>query len=111
MKVTSYFKEEIAILTLNGRLDASQTQKLRDEFKQLNKEKHDFIFDFSDLEFIDSTGLGMIITCLKSILENKRRLVIVGMNSKVRMVFEITRAHKIFEIFDDMQAAIDFLKK
>lgn len=111
MEIKTQFEDEIAIISLKGRLDASCAQDLRHHFSEINKKKKiNFIFDLSELDFIDSTGLGVIISCLKSSMEIRRYLILVGMNYKVRMVFEITRAHKIFDIFDTQKAALDFLK-
>ena len=65
-----------------------------------------FVFDRSRCDFVDSTGLGTIVACLKSASQGGGDIHIANLQSKPRMVFDITRAHKIFHIFDDLEAAI-----
>ena len=70
------------------------------------KETKNFVFDFTELNFIDSAGLGGVISCLKATAEENGDIRICNLSSKVRMVFEITRAHRVFDIFDDLKTAI-----
>ena len=106
MTIKTEMENETTVLTFKGRLDASNSDELKKKFKQVHQQGNIFIFDLSNLDFIDSTGLGMIISCLKIVMEAKKKLKLSGMNNKVRMVFEITRAHKIFEIYDSKEAAM-----
>ncbi|HOH47134.1 MAG TPA: STAS domain-containing protein, partial [Candidatus Cloacimonadota bacterium] len=62
--------------------------------------------DMAECDFIDSTGLGTIVACLKSASQGGGDIRIARLQDKPRMVFDITRAHKIFDIFDDLDAAI-----
>jgi anti-sigma B factor antagonist len=66
-----------------------------------------FIINLQSLEFIDSTGLGGLVSCLKRCIEAGGDLKIAQLPAKPRMVFEITRAHKVFDIFDDLETAIE----
>ncbi|MCD8479066.1 MAG: STAS domain-containing protein [Candidatus Cloacimonetes bacterium] len=65
-----------------------------------------FVFDMLAASFVDSTGLGTIVACLKSASQGGGDIFIANLQDKPRMVFDITRAHKIFHIFDDLDAAI-----
>ena len=97
--------EEVFCIKIKGRLNSSNAKELRNFYKKKIDGKVDCLLNLYDLDFMDSTGLGTIISFLKSQSENNKKLYLVGMRPKVRMVFEITRAHKIFEIFDDADAA------
>jgi len=57
------------------------------------------VFDCTLLDFIDSSGLGAIVGCLRQAIEKKGDLRLAGLNEKVGMVFELTQAKRLFSIF------------
>lgn len=96
----------IGIVRLQGRLDASNVSMLKKEFgKNLDKASK-FIFDMEELESIDSTGLGGIVSCLKYAIDSGGVIKIASPSAKVRMVFDITRAVKVLEIYEDFDLAL-----
>ena len=102
------FKQEnkVGILEVIGRLDAYHAPELRAMYDSVADKVVNFVFDMSKCEFVDSTGLGTIVACLKSASQGGGDIYIANLQSKPRMVFDITRAHKIFHIFDDLEAAV-----
>ena len=100
-------KDNVGVLEIAGRLDAYSDPNLKNLFKELMEETRYFVFDLHKMDFLDSTGLGSIVSCLKSATANGGDICIARMADKPRMVFEITRAFKIFEIYDDLDAAIE----
>jgi len=64
------------------------------------------VVNLSMVEFMDSSGLGTLIALLKRVSERGGDLKIACLPKKVRMVFEITRAYKIFEITDSVDEAV-----
>jgi anti-sigma B factor antagonist len=100
-------KDNVGVLSISGRLDAYTAPELKNRFKVLMEETRYFVFDLHALDFLDSTGLGSIVSCLKSATANGGDICIAQMADKPRMVFEITRAFKIFEIYDDLEAAVE----
>ena len=58
------------------------------------------------VDFLDSAGLGSLIALLKRVSERGGDMKIAGLQKKVRMVFEITRAFKVFDIFDNPDEAL-----
>lgn len=111
MKVELSKQGKIGVLKTIGRLDASNEKEFKDKFQSYLEETVYFIMDFSELDFIDSTGLGAIISSLKKVAELDGDIYIANLQDKPRMLFEITRAYKIFEVFDDVETAIQALKK
>ncbi len=63
------------------------------------------VLDLSLAAFIDSTGLGALIALLKRVSENGGDLSLAGLQKKARMVLEITRTHRIFEIYETVGEA------
>ena len=98
--------KNIGIVSINGRLDAYNAPELKAFFDQVASKTAHFVFDMDGCEFIDSTGLGTIVACLKAASQNGGDIRIARLQDKPRMVFDITRAYKIFHIFDDIEAAL-----
>lgn len=98
--------DNIGIIKIKGRIDASNHFTLESEFKSHFKMAINNIIDLTDVEFIDSTGLGSLVICLKYSHDNGGVLKLCGLYKKVKMVFNITKANKIFEIYDSIDAAI-----
>lgn len=75
-------------------------------YDQAAEKVTNFVIDMAECDFIDSTGFGTIVACLKSASQGGGDIRIARLQDKPRMVFDITRAHKIFDIFDDLDAAM-----
>ncbi|MFO7895644.1 MAG: STAS domain-containing protein [Candidatus Cloacimonadales bacterium] len=98
--------DQVGIVKIVGRVDSSSEAKLKKEFLNYLQEYKNFVFDCSELEFIDSSGLGALLSCLKNATKENGDLYIANLQPKPRMLFEITRAYKVFDVFDDLDAAI-----
>ncbi len=65
------------------------------------------MFDLSEMDFIDSTGLEALVSCLKKAMETEGDIYVANLTTKQRLVFEMTRAFKIFTVFDDVKTAME----
>lgn len=63
------------------------------------------ILDFSQTQFIDSTGLGTLVAILKSCRQQQGDLVLCNLSPKVQAIIELTQLHKIFKISPDTSQA------
>ena len=63
-----------------------------------------------EVSFIDSSGLGMLITCLKTIKKAGGQLKISSIGNTVKTVFDTTRMDRIFEIFENREDALKSFK-
>ncbi len=96
----------LGLVELSGRLDAANSSELLKSFALWQQQANFFIFDCTKLDIIDSSGLGAIVSCLRKALEKNGDLKLAGLNPKVSMVFELTKANKLFSIFPDTGSAI-----
>ena len=78
----------------------------QDVKRQLNRGRKSFIFNLKDVEYLESLGLGEIIGSFNSICGREGRLILTNLTQKIRILFETTGLEKIFEIFQDEDAAI-----
>lgn len=58
-----------------------------------------FIFNFSECEFIDSTGLGALVSIYKKCVEKNGSVSLKSLNPSVEKLFKLTRLDKVFEIY------------
>lgn len=76
-----------------------------DEFRKLitgylDRGNNHFILNFQDCDFVDSTGLGVIVAIYKKCLEAKGNIQLKNINPQVMKLFVMTRLDKVFEILD-----------
>ncbi len=65
------------------------------------------ILDFSGVPYLDSSGLGCLISAYTSCAKAGRRVALTGVNQRVRKVFEITKVEQIFLMFPTLSDAIE----
>ena len=94
------------VLRLEGRLDASSAKEIKDRISDLAKNKRvNLVVDMAGINFIDSSGLGSLVASLRSVNNLGGDIRIASLQDQVRAIFELTRLHRIFEIFDDSLTA------
>lgn len=99
----------LVIRPLDSRLDASAVTAFRAELaKHIDAGKSKVVLDLDNVDFIDSSGLGAIVSALKKI-GSPDRLVVCGLNKKTEGIFELTRMDKIFQIYATEAEALDAL--
>ncbi|MBM9520173.1 STAS domain-containing protein [Desulforhopalus vacuolatus] len=96
----------VLVVGLDGRLDVEAEDGLLSAFDGWMKDKPDIVMDCTHLEFIDSSGLGILLRLLKRAMGNDRDVRFANINEQVRMLFEITRADQIFQVFATTDDAI-----
>ncbi|WP_096186811.1 STAS domain-containing protein [Evansella halocellulosilytica] len=83
---------------LTGEVDVYTAAKLKESLTPLTeKEKNTVIIDLSNVSYIDSTGLGIFIGALKSSTKCGGSLRIIGMNDRVKRLFEITGLNEVID--------------
>lgn len=109
MQSTFSHDHGIGVVTLAGILSAGQVDGLRRRFSEWLQGEWTtgkVVVDMSAVELIDSAGLGLLIAMLKQMAARGDDLKLAGLRKAVRMVFEMTRMHRIFEVFDSVDEAI-----
>lgn len=103
-------KNDIGVIKISGELDASNSKELRKAFEDYFNSTNKFVLDFSDLIFMDSTGLGTIIKIFKLAEQKHGSLCIANPRNKAARVLNMTQAHKVINIFDDLETAVKSLE-
>ncbi|MCD6527319.1 MAG: STAS domain-containing protein [Desulfuromonas sp.] len=98
----------IITLTLREeRLDAHNSNELKAQLLNLFEEgKVNIIIDLSSVRFIDSSGLGALVSGFKNASSRDGGLKLCGLQAQVKSMFELTRLHRVFEIFPGTEEAL-----
>jgi anti-sigma B factor antagonist len=86
-------------------LDASNAGELKGQVSPLLETETRLVFDLAKVKFIDSSGLGVLFSCLRQVNAKGGDLKICGLAEQVRVIFELVRLHRIFEIFNTREEA------
>ena len=97
----------VAVVTLTEEnLDARNAKEFKKAIAPMLQENTRLILDLSHLLFVDSSGLGAILSVLRTLNAQGGDLKLCGMTKQVRVLFELVRMHRIFEIFGTVDEAL-----
>ncbi len=89
------------------RLDAHNSPELKNQMLKLLEEgNHRMIIDLQDVRFVDSSGLGALVSGFKNASARNGSLKLCGLQPQVQSMFELTRLHRVFDIFSDRHQAL-----
>ena len=96
------------VFTFHGRITFGlQTERCREHVKQLlSQGERRFVFDLSDVEYVDSAGIGFLVSCLTTLWRSDAKLRLASPPERVRYVLEITRLDTVFEICPTQEEAL-----
>ena len=97
----------ISVVSLPERLNSTNCPAFKQFLDPLMAENALFVFDMTQLNYMDSSALGTMVGCIKHLREIGGDLKLFGMTKRVRALFEMVRMHHIFEIFDTREEALD----
>lgn len=112
MKLEIAKRGKVTILRCEGSLDADNVAPFKQAaYDVVNKGALEIILDASKLEFVDSMGLGVLISLLRRLKQQDGDIKIVSLSSDVKTIFEITRLYRLFDVYDSIREALDGFKK
>ncbi len=103
-----YRKEgDHTVLEVGGEVDVYTAPKLREKLVELVGEGHyRIIVDMTKVEFLDSTGLGVLVGGLKRVRSHDGTLALVCNQERILKIFRITGLTKVFPIYDSLDEAL-----
>ena len=99
---------EVTLVEVEGQLIVGNRQELKQQMlEQLESGDRKFVIDFSDTGYIDSSGLGVLVSLSKKIREQGGELRLSSLNEDLRTLFELTKLDTLFRIADDKEEALE----
>ena len=113
MRIEIRFKDDVAIVVLSGKfLTGSDGPFLRQKVKDLVEAgTKGLVIDFSDVPYIDSTGVGFLAGCRVTTENAGTSMVLAGINEHVKRILDQVRLSQVFVIVEDQAAAVKRLKE
>lgn len=92
------------VIKVEGEVDLSNASTLRDRLiEQVQQGSYRIAVDLGGVEFMDSSGLAVLISGLRRTKEHDGSLILVSPTSSVKRVLTITGLDKVFDIFDSIE--------
>ena len=108
LDISESVREDVVILTLKGRLTLGESNQVREKIAQLAAAgKHNIVVDLGGVEYIDSTGLGILVICFTSLKKQGGALKLVNPNKRNVELLLLTKLHTVFEVFTEDQEAVN----
>lgn len=107
ISVTTSEAGEAHIVHVAGEIDVTSAAVLRDALEALIADGHrQLTLDLSDVTFLDSTGLGIVVGRLKRLARHGGTLTVAAAHERVLRVFTITGLDRLLEIHPDLEGAV-----
>ena len=107
LEVDTQERDRWSVVSLRGEIDVYTAPRLRQALIDLIEGgASDILVDMSRVDFLDSTGLGVLVGGLKRVKAKDGSLEIVATQDKILKIFEITGLSKVFPIHDSVDAAV-----
>jgi len=96
-----------SVISLRGEIDVYTAPRLRQALIDLvSGGATDIVVDMDKVDFLDSTGLGVLVGGLKRVKSNDGDLRLVVTQDRIMKIFDITGLSKVFPMYDSLDAAL-----
>lgn len=107
MDITVQQEGNISLVSIKGdTIDASNKPKLQKKLEGVIEGSRFMVLDMSEVTFLDSSGLGMLLSCLRRLNGKKGDLRLCCLTKPVRSLIELVRLNNVIEIYDTSEAAM-----
>ena len=108
MKVSTRQVDGVTILDLSGRITLGEgSVTLRDAIRDLvNKGEKSILLNLGDVSYIDSSGIGELVSAFTSVKNSGGELKLLNLTKKVHDLLQITKLYTVFDIKDDEASAV-----
>ena len=106
MSVQHTTQQGLTIVSISGELTLVTASQLKKRLFELTEDgATHLIIDLQQVPFIDSTGLGALVSGLKNAKLKGGNLVLAALQEQARSIFEITMAYRIFDLYESVSEA------
>lgn len=100
-------EQDVAVVDVEGQLIVGNRQELKQKvLEELEGGERRFLIDFQNTGYIDSSGLGVLVSLSKRIREKGGELRLANLNEDLRTLFELTKLDTLFQISDGREEAL-----
>lgn len=101
-------EDDINIVRFNGDVIAEHITSIKGKINTLLSKGCDkFIFDFKSVKFMDSSGIGFLVSVLKELSKKNGKLRLCNLNKTVKSILQQVQLYSFFEIYDSCEEALE----
>jgi anti-sigma B factor antagonist len=107
MKITAEEIADVVVVKVHAKaLDAANTDEFKRDLGPLLENRGKAVLDFGEVGFVDSSGLGALLSTMRQLTGRGGDLKICNVSKSVRVVFELVRFHRILDILNSREEAL-----
>ncbi len=108
MSVAIHKEGDVCVVSVEGQLIVGNRQELKQKvLDEIERGERKFLVDFSQTGYIDSSGLGVLVSLSKKIREHGGELRLTNLNEDLKTLFELTKLDTLFQIAETRERALD----
>jgi anti-sigma B factor antagonist len=97
----------VSIIELTGDVTAACETELMDAYREAGRsEVGGIVLDFSGLDYMNSSGIGLLVTLLVRAKREGQQVSAYGLSDHYRQIFELTRLDKVISVHDEEEQAV-----
>lgn len=104
--ITEQIGDVCLALISSESLVADNTKDFKREISPLLESNAKIVLDMSQLQFVDSSGIGAILSCMKHLSVSGGELKLCSVTKQVRSIFEMVRLHWVVDMFNTKEEAL-----
>ncbi len=103
--------KKFSLLAIKGDVDLYSSPRVRNKILPIVNKKHAILLvDFAEVDYMDSSGVATLVEALQIVNRNNGKLRLFNLRQPIKDVFELSRLDKVFEIYEDKQAAFEGIR-
>ena len=108
VKLTSRQVGDVTVIDAAGRITLGEgASAFRDTIRDIaNKGSKKILLNLSDVSYIDSSGIGELVSGFTSVTNNGGQLKLVGLSKRIKDLLQITKLYTVFDVYDDEAHAV-----
>lgn len=108
MKIEKSMEQDVLVIDIIAELlGTAEAPQFKQTITPMLEGQPKVLLDLQHLQFVDSSGCGALLSCIRKVNSSDGELKICNTNKRVRTLFELIRMHKIVEIRNTRQEALD----
>lgn len=103
---TEEINDILVVTTPKIDIDANNAEEFKKSVAPVVERHQKVVMDLGGIGFMDSAGLGAILSVYKKVRADGGKFVVYGLNGEVQALFDLVRMHRLFIIQDDKESAL-----
>ena len=111
VEVQHFARAGIAVASVRGEVDLDERDRFESALAPAREAQGPLVVDLAEVPFMDSSGLHVVIQLWRALQREGREMVVACPSPGVRKLFELTSLDRLVAIYDDVDAAVDALRR